>query len=244
MTAPFMSRDSSAVRADTIQAWARLAGALGLVSGVVGAFGEAYVPGLIMVAGDAAGTARNLAASEPLFRWGFAAYLVEALCDATLTIAFWVLVRPVSRGLAMGMVVFRIIATCGFAMSQVLWFGGLLTQRSGPAFSAVPAGLLDAQPYLLMQVAGFGGALFGMFYGVGNVLFGFLIHRSGYLPRILGVLMVITGATFTVRTFLLVLAPSFASPALVMTAALAFLPLSVWLLIKGVDLRAFRQSPA
>ena len=220
---------------ENLRSWARLAGVLGVLTLIGGGFGEAYVPSVILVSGDAAATARNMLAAESLFRWGFAGYLLEALCDAGLTLAFWVLVRPVHRNLAAGMVVFRIISTCGFAAAMMLWFGALSTLKESAAVAAYPREQLDALVYLLLRISGFGQALFSMFYGVANVMFAWLIYRSGYIPRIFGVGFAVMGVGFTLRTFLLVLAPAYASPLLLATAALAFPPFVVWLLVKGVD---------
>jgi len=74
---------------ESIQTYAKLAGILGLLSFVGGGFGEAYVPSVIIVPGDAAATAGNLVASDLLFRLGFAGYLLEALCDVGLTWTFY-----------------------------------------------------------------------------------------------------------------------------------------------------------
>jgi hypothetical protein len=222
-------------RADNIQGYARLAGVLGVLTLIAGGFGEAYVPSVILVSGDATATVRNVVASESLFRWGFAGYLVEALCDAGLTMAFWVLIRPVHRNLAMGMVVFRIISTCGFAAAMMLWFGALPTLKA----ATLPADQLEALAYTLLRVSGFGQALFSMFYGVANVIFGALMYRSGYLPRVFGAGFVIMGIAFTLRTFLLVLAPAYASPLLLATAGIVFPPFIVWLLVKGVNVEKF-----
>lgn len=125
---------------ESIQTYARLAGVLGILTIIAGGFGEAYAPGVVFVAGDPTATAQHVLGNESLFRWGFAAYLVEALCDATLTMVFWVFVRPVHARLAMLMVVFRIISTCGFAASEVLYFGALLTLRSAQTVSALQPG--------------------------------------------------------------------------------------------------------
>ena len=237
MTAAVASAIPASSRDDSVQWYARLAGVLGVITLFAGGFGEAYVPGAMIVAGDAAATARNILAGESLFRWGFAGYLVEALCDAGLTLAFWVLVRPVSRNVAMLMVVFRIISTCGFAAAEMLYFGALPTLKATALLSAFQPDQLHGIAYTLLRVSGFGQALFSMFYGVANVAFGWLIYRSGYLPRVFGVGMAIAGVAFTLRTFLLVLAPAYASPLLLATAAIAFIPFSFWLLVKGVDVR-------
>jgi hypothetical protein len=219
----------------SIQTYARLAGVLGMISIIAGGFGEAYAPGVVFVAGDPTATAQHLLGNESLFRWGFAGYLVEALCDATLTMVFWVFVRPVHARLAMLMVVFRIISTCGFAASEVLYFGALPALRGAQTVSALQPGQMQALAYILLRIAAFGGSLFSTFYGAANIVFGWLIYRSGYIPRIFGVGMLFTGVAFVVHTFLLILAPAYASDLLLATAAVAFIPLILWLLVKGVN---------
>jgi hypothetical protein len=220
---------------ELIQRYARLAGILGLITVVAGGFGEAYVPGALFVADDPAATAQRILAHESLFRWGFAGYLVVALCDASLTMVFWVLVRPVHRNLAMLMVVFRIISTCGFGASEVLYFGALPTLLGARTLAALQPAQVEAVAYVLLRVAAFGGALFSTFYGVANIVFGWLLYKSGYIPRVFGVGMVVMGIAFTAHTFLLILAPAYASGLLLATAAVAFIPFIVWLLVKGVD---------
>ena len=227
---------------DSIQAYARLAGALGLASVLAGGFGEAYAPGAIFVAGDAAATAQRILAHESLFRWGFAAYLVEALCDATLTMLFWTLVRPVHRNLAMLMVVLRIISTCGFAGAEVLYFSALPMLKGTVAMAAIPSGTLNALAYNLVRTATFGESLFSAFYGFANVVMGWLMYRSGFIPRIFGVGMIVMGVAFAARTFLVILAPAIASGFLLLTAAIAFVPMAVWLLVKGVNESAWQRA--
>lgn len=227
---------------ESMQTYARLAGVLGIITIFAGGFGEAYAPGVVFVAGDPTATAQHLLGNESLFRWGFAAYLVEALCDATLTMAFWVLVRPVHAKLAMLMVVFRIISTCGFGASEVLYFGALPTLRGAQTVSALQAGQMQALAYMLLRIAAFGGSLFSTFYGAANIVFGWLIYRSSYVPRIFGVGMIFTGVAFVVHTFLLILAPAYASDLLLATAAVGFIPLILWLLIKGVNEEAWDRA--
>src|SRR3989442_680875 len=102
--------------------YARIAGVLFLLSIVGGGFGEAYVPSVLIVGTDATATARNIVASHSLFRWGFAGFLVESLCDVGLTWALYVLLRPVHRNLALLAAFVRLISTAGFAMAQVPYF--------------------------------------------------------------------------------------------------------------------------
>lgn len=240
MSTPTLTPTS--VAAAPIQTYARLAGMLGLTTVVAGGFGEVYVPDLLIVSGNAGATAQRILGNESLFRLGFAGYLVEALCDAMLTMLFWVLVRPVHRNLAMLMVVFRVISTCGFGASQVLYFGALTTLMSDQVTSALQPAQRESLAYLLLRIAGFGGTLFSTFYGVANICMGWLVYRCGYLPRVFGVGIILTGVAFVVHTFLIILAPAYASGLLLATAAIAFIPFVIWLVIKGVNEAAWQHS--
>jgi hypothetical protein len=250
LTAKLRMTHGAAMRArdprehESIQAYAKLAGVLGLITIIAGGFGEAYAPGVVFVAGDPAATAHHILGTESLFRWGFASYLVEALCDATLTMAFWVLVRPVHPRLAMLMVVFRVISTCGFGASEMLYFGALQTLRGAQTVPSLEAGQMQSLAYMLLRIAAFGGSLFSTFYGAANIVFGWLIYRSGYIPRVFGAGMIFTGAAFVAYTFLLILAPAYASDLMLATAAVTFIPLTVWLLVKGVNEEAWRRRDA
>jgi len=98
-------------REPSVQTYARIAGVLFLLTILAGGFGEYYVPSKLIVSTDAAATAKNIIASDSLFRLGFLAYLVEALCDTGLTLVLYVLLRPVSRNLALLAVLFRLMST-------------------------------------------------------------------------------------------------------------------------------------
>ena len=74
-----------------------------------------------------------------------------------------------------------------------------------------------------------------VFYGVASVLRGYLIFRSGYLPKALGVLLVFAGLGFVTKNFALVLAPAYASDGLLLPMVLAAMSLTLWLLVRGVD---------
>ena len=214
-----------------------LIGILGLLTIIGGGFGEAYVPGALIVSRDAVATVQNIITRESLFRLGFAGYMLEAFCDAGLTMGFWVLVRQVHRELAMLMVVLRIISTCGFAAAMMLYFGALQTLKASATLAAFTPEQVGALAFSLLRVSAFGQALFSAFYGVANIIFGVLLYRSGRLPKVFGILMAVTGASFLVQTLLIVLAPRYSNPFLLATAAVAFIPLVLWLLVKGVSAR-------
>ena len=101
-----------------IQGYVRLAGVLFLLTIAGGFFGEMYVPMKIIAPRDAATTAQNLRTSESLFRLGFAAYLIEALCDVGLAWIFYLLLRPVEKNVALLSVFLGLISTATFVGSS------------------------------------------------------------------------------------------------------------------------------
>ena len=230
------------IRAASVQNYARLAGMLLLVTIVAGGFGEAYVQSKVIVSGDANATAGNVIASASLFRWGFASYLVEALCDVTLAWLFYLLLRPVHRHLALLSLCFGLVSTAVYAFAELFYFAALVTLNSAAALRAFSPEQLNALALLCLRLSGYGGWIFLAFYGVPSVLRGYLIARSSYLPRLLGILLIIGGIGFIARNFAVVLVPSLASGLLLAPMALAGVLLTGWLLVKGVDVVEWQRA--
>ena len=228
----------------SIQTYARIAGVLFLISFVAGGFGEFFVPTQLIVGADATATANNIAASTSLFRWGFAAYLVEALCDISLTLILYVLLRPVHRDLALLAVFFRLLATATFACTELFYFGALFILSGATYLNTFSTEQLHTLALLSLKFYGVGSGLFMMFYGVPSVVLGYLMYRSGYLPRLAGVLMVLSGLGFIVQNVALVLVPSYQSFVFIVPAPVAAVFIAVWLLARGVDLRKWRARIA
>src|SRR5712692_4809654 len=105
-----------------VQRYARIAGVLFLLSLVAGGFGEAYVPSKLIVSADAAATAANLRNFDFLYRLGFAAFLIESLCDITLVLILYALLKPVSKELSLLAAFFGLIGTALFAFAELFYF--------------------------------------------------------------------------------------------------------------------------
>jgi hypothetical protein len=228
----------------SVAAFTRLVGVLFLLSALGGGFGEFYVPTHIIVAGDAAATASNVITHAWFFRLGFAAYLVEATCDIALAWAFYVLLKPVQKNLALLAAFFGLVATATFAGAELFYFA--------PAFILGGAGYLNTfSPDPLKSLAmlsfkfyGYGGFLFTLFYGFGWIIRGYLIFRSGYLPRTLGVLLAIAGLGFVVHNFVMVLAPAYASDFLLTPMFLGGVAMMLWFFVKGVNVERWNERVA
>jgi hypothetical protein len=235
-------RGLAPTRAAPVQTYARIAGVLFLLSMVAGFFGEVYVPSRIIVSGDAAATARNITTFNSLFRLGFASYLVEALCDVSLALIFYVLLRPVQRNLALLAAFFGLISTALYAVAELFYFAAAIVLGSAGVLKSFSPDQLQDFALLSLKMFGYGGGVFMVFYGVASGLRGYLIFRSGYLPRLIGVLLMLAGLGFIAKSFTLVLVPAYSSNVLLLPMFLAGVSLTFWFLVKGVDVPTFRQA--
>jgi hypothetical protein len=223
------------LRATSVQTYARIAGVLFLLSIVAGGFGEAYVPARIIVSGDASATANNIHALGSLFRWGFAIYLIEAMCDIALALIFYALLRPVQKYLSLLAAFFGILSTALFAVAELFYFAPSLILGGANYLKSFSPDQLNTLALLSLKLYGLGAVIFMAFYGIAWIIRGYLIFRSGYFPKILGVLLMIAGLGFMAKNFTLVLAPAYASDVLLLPMFVAGISLTVWLFVKGVD---------
>jgi len=215
--------------------YARIAGVAMLLSIIFGAIGEAWIPGRIIVAGDAAATAANIVNHPVLFRLGFATYLVEGICDAALCVFFYVVLKPVNRNLALLSAFFGIASMVTFATAQSSWFAASVILRDVPGMDAFSADQRATLAFYAIRLSGSIAWLFVGLYGTATIIRGWLIIRSGYLPRALGALFVIGGIGFVLKNATFILAPALSSGLLLAPMALAGVPMMLWLLIRGVD---------
>jgi hypothetical protein len=221
------------MNSQSAQIYARVGGALLLITVVAGGFGEFWAPSHIVAPGDAAATARHVVQSELIFRWGFIGYLIESVCDVALAAVLYLLLGPVNRAVALFGAFFHLMGTATFAAAELFYFAPwLILHGAATGFSSDQ---LNGLALLSFRLYSAGGDLFQVHYGLASILFGWLIFRSGYLPRLLGVLMALGGVGFVAWNLTFVLAPALSSPALGAGTIIATPLLGLWLLVKGVD---------
>lgn len=204
---------------------ARIGGVLYLVIILIGAAGEGVVRESVVVGGDPAATAANLRSMEWLWRLGVAGEVLLLNCAVALGVILYILLRPVSRDLALAVLVFNLVCIAVEGAAAVSLADALQPGQS-------PATITLA---IRSHTMGFAIAL--VFFGVECVLLGWLIHRSGYMPRLIGVLMAVAGVCYVVNSFALILSPPLARrlfPAILMPSLIGELSLALWLLVKGV----------
>src|SRR5947207_3674463 len=141
---------------------------------------------------------------------GFIGYLVEAVCDDTLSMTLYVLLRPVRKDLALLSTFFGLVGTAVYAVAEPSYFAASHIVGGARYLNTFSPDQLNTLALLSLKVFGYAGGLFLVFYGVAWVIRGYLIVRSGYLPGFLGVLLVVSGLAFVMRNLAIVLAPAYA----------------------------------
>lgn len=226
-----------------VQAYARACGVLYLYIIVAGVFAELFVRSRLIVPSDAAATAANLGAHETLFRLGFSGELLHLACDVGVAALLYAVFRPVERGIALLAAFLRVACDVVLAVGSLAHFAALRLLGGAAFLEAIPAGQRETLALLALRLHGDAYAICLVFFGFACLALGFLVYRSGFLPRALGVLLAIAGACYLVQSFAHFLAPSVGAPwlqALLVPAFVAELSLALWLLVRGVDVAKWR----
>lgn len=225
------------------QRYATVGGLLILVSFPAALFGEVYVPSIMSAPLTGMAATHGMGGHDVLMRVGFASYLVEAVCDVVLTLILYVILRPVEKNVALLIAFFRLASTATFAASEFFYLSAMLYSGEATYLKAFSAAQLNALTRFSFGVYGYGGSA-PVFYGTAAVLTGYLIYRSGFLPRALGILWMLGGLGQIANTFTLILAPPYAFFWEMVPLLLAMLMLALWFLARGVDITKWAECDA
>ncbi len=222
---------------------ARIAGVLYLTIIISGIFAEFFVRQSLIVSGDAATTVENITASAGLFRLGIAGDLIMIMSDVALALIFYILLKPVSNTLALLAAFFRLAQATTLGINLLNLFFVLQLLNGADYLAVLDAEQVHALVLLFLNAHSTGYAIGLVFFGFSILVLGYLIFRSGYIPRILGILLVLASFGYLVDSFAHVLLPNYADYAAVFTmvvftpAFIAELSLALWLLLKGVNVQ-------
>jgi Domain of unknown function (DUF4386) len=224
---------------------ARIAGLLYLIVIVGGVFAELFVRGRLVASGDAAATAHNIVTHQLLYRSGFAVELFYcACCNVPITLIFYDLFKVVSRSAALLVVFFSLMGTAIESVSLLGHFAPLILLGGGHAMRVFTPEQLQAWSYLSLQLFDYGFGIALVFFGFYCLSLGYLIFRSTFLPRIIGVLLAIEGLCYLTNSFAQFLAPAFAARVFpfLMASAVAEVSLCLWLLVIGVNVQRWKEQ--
>jgi hypothetical protein len=222
---------------------ARVAGILYLIIIIFGVFGEAFVRSPVIVPDDVAATAGNIIASTGLFRIGFVADSIMLLCDVALAVLLFVLLKPVSKTVALIAMFFRLTQTAVLAANLLNYYAAALILEGMGYASTLEPGQVHALAYMFLDLHAHGYDLGLILFGVHCALLGYLIFRSHYLPKVLGILMMAASATYLIGSYTRFLFPDYISTisAIYAVAVIAEVSLCLWLLVKGVNVREWER---
>jgi hypothetical protein len=218
---------------------ARMTGVLYLLVVLCGIISEILVKNVVFVPGDIAATVDQITAYGFVFRLGFVVLLARLVFLTLLVLALYKLFGPVNRDVAVVMVVFVLISNAVSMVSLVFEFSAplLLTSSDYSTLFTTDQWLAQVQFFINMQVQGDTAA---QILSLWVILLGFLLFKSGYLPKLLGILVMIAGVGYVADFLVFFLLPQLD----VQIAGFAFLAevaFPFWLLIKGVDVEAWKS---
>ena len=224
---------------NSIQKTARSAGLLWLLIAVLAPFSILYIPSTLIVPGDAATTASNILASEGLFRVGIVGDSVVILLEIALIAVLYVLLRPANRTLALIVTFARLAMTVVMAVNVFNSLGVLLLSSDAEYLTVFKPGQLHAFVLLFLNLHDSGIYIWQVIFGAHFLVLGYLVFKSGFFPRVLGILLWVTclgyltdslGILFPISGTL-----SIVSSVLLAVGVVGELSFVLWLLIKGVN---------
>jgi hypothetical protein len=223
--------------------YARIAGVLYLIIFILGPFAFFLGRTSVVVSGDAAATAAKVMASESVFRIGMVAESVIVLVEIVLAAILYALLRPVSQPLSLAAAFSRLAEAIVQAVNLLTSVPALLLLGGASYLAAFEPEQLDALVLLFLDVNAFGILLWGLIFGFHLLLLGYLVYRSGFWPRILGILLMIASLGYLAQSYGHILAPQFDDifATIVLVAVPAELAFTVWLLWKGVDVERWEE---
>lgn len=232
---------------DVTKRTARTAGLLYLIVVVAGIFSLAYVPSQIIVRDDAAVTASNITAFESLFRLGIVAGLICYTAFLLLPLILYRLLSSVDKGVAALMVAVAVASVPIAFVNELNKFDILSLMNSSDYAQAFTAEQLHAEVMLLLAAHSKGLLVLKIFWGLWLLPFGYLVFKSGFLPRILGLLLMLGCCGYLIDFCGSALFPGYSEtiiPSLIRKpAALGEIGTCLWLLIVGVRTSKHPAAP-
>lgn len=220
---------------------ARITGVVYLFYFLTAILAEVFMKGIV-VSGDAAATANNIQAHEPLFRLGLATGLIATAWYIALTALLYELFKPVNRSVSLVAAFFSLVGCAIQAFGSVFQLAPLVISGSTADLSAFKPEQSQALALMFFKLDSQGQSITLVFFGLYCLLIGCLIFKSTFLPRILGVLMALAGLGWL--TFLSPPLANALSPYVLVLGFLAELSLMLWLLVKGVNVQRWKQQAA
>ena len=221
------------------QVYARVVGILYLFPISAGIIAQMGISNGIVVVDDAATTASNILANRNLFQLGFTIYLLEMASQIAQTVIFYMLLKPAGRSVSLLALFFGLVGCIIKTVSRLFYIAPLLVLGEAHYLDVFTLDQLQALALLLLRVNDLAAGMALAFFGFSTLLNGFLIFRSTFLPRILGILSILGG--FGWLTFLYPPLGNQLLPYILVIALIGSISQILWLLIKGVRVEQWKR---
>ena len=222
------------------QKTARVAAFVFLIIFFLGMATELFIrPGMI-VPGDAAATVKNIAASESLFRLSIVSDLIRLMFLMLLPLLLYKLLKPVNKNIASLMVIFALAIVPISMLNELNHFAALLLSSGADYLRALETDQLHALVMFFLDLRKYGTSIPQVF-SLWVLFLGFLVFKSGFLPRILGILLIIGGLCYTVLAVLFFLFPNLDLMIFGLFAIIGEMIFYLWLLIKGINVEEWNK---
>jgi len=219
---------------------ARVTGALSLLVLFGGIVAQGVIANGLVVPRDAAATATNILAQPKLWALGFTIFLVEMAAQTAMTTLFYLLLKPASRTAALLSLVFGLVGCTIKTLARAFYYAPLLVLGGASYLSVFDTSQLQALSLLLIKINNQIAGIALVFFGISTFCQGYLIVKSTFLPRFLGIIAIVSGLGWLTWTY-----PALGSALfypLIIVAMLGLLLTSGWLLVRGVDEQRWREQ--
>ncbi len=225
---------------------ARVAGTVYLIVVIFGLFSLMYIPNALIVWGDAAATASKIMESELLFRLGIVSGYICMLAFVILPLVLYKLLKEINRDYAVLMVILALLSAPLSFYNLSNQFSMLQLLSSADYLNVFDASQLNALMMLSLDSYFVGNLIAQVFWGLWLLPFGALVYRSGFLPKILGVLLVIGCFSYLIDTVARTLCADYGSTAfanyILIPSGIAEIVICFWLLIIGVNRASIKNT--
>ena len=226
------------------KAYARIVGGFYLAIFFLGPFAFFMGRTAVVVPGDPAATINTLMASESMFRFGMVAETLIIFIEIVVSAILYMLLRPVNMPLALASTLARFGQSMLQAVNLFTAVPALLLLGGTGYLAAFEPDQLNALVLLFMDVNAFVIIVWGLLFGFHLLLLGYLVYKSGFWPRLLGILLVIGSVGYLAQSFGHLLAPQYDSILSTVVVVLSIpgeLAFTLWLLIKGINVEQWKE---
>jgi hypothetical protein len=217
----------------------RIVAGLNLSVVVCGIIAQALIADRLIVPTDATQTMANIVANKSLYRLAYSIFIVEMVAQVATTAFFYDLLRPVDRSIARLSAIIGLVAAGMKMFARAFYYAPLILLSGAAWLATVEPAQLAVLSLLFIKINNQGAAIALAFFGFETMLRGWLIYRSGFMPRYLGAVAMIGGAGW-----LTYLWPPLGSKSFIYVVLFAIVGVILttgWLLIRGIDDAKWRE---